>query len=224
MAIASTDPAIQSAVFFGVSHVDVPVRDLGRAENLYAGALGFTKLKAGTGWIDVESGTVRLRLIETPNPKGNVAIRLQSRDVKCAYESLLGHGLTSLCEPMRTPDQELVAAVIDADGNTLSVWRDLTEDEYDLEPELPKQLQWEDDATALLQSLLKSVPVMFRSLARRKVARNAEWYAQASKRVVVDHVVRAFIISNAKFTRDRVRKPLIAHGFDPNNYGDEFEA
>jgi catechol 2,3-dioxygenase-like lactoylglutathione lyase family enzyme len=212
------------SVFFGVSHVDIPVRDLRRSEHLYVGALGFTKNKTGTGWLDIESGTVRLRLVESESPKHRVAIRVQTRDVALAYKTLLEHGLTGLYEPMRTPDQELVAAVVDADGNTLSLWRDLTEDEYDVEPELPKQLVWADEASALLQSMLKSVPVMFRALARRKITRNAEWYAQGTQRVVIDHVVRAFIISNAKFTRDRVRKPLLAHGFNPDDYRDEFEA
>jgi catechol 2,3-dioxygenase-like lactoylglutathione lyase family enzyme len=222
--MVSNEHSTNTSVFFGVSHVDIPVRDLRRAEDLYVGALGFVKSKAGTGFIDIESGTVRLRLIESENPKQRVAIRVQSRDVALAYKILLDRGLTGLYEPMRTADLELVAAVVDADGNTLSLWRDLTEDEYDVEPELPKQLQWADEASALLQSMLKSVPAMFRGLARRKITKNAEWYAQGTRRVVIDHVVRAFIISNAKFTRDRVRKPLIAHGFDPDDYRDEFDS
>ncbi len=211
-------------VFLGVSHLDLSVRDLARAQALYVDVLGLSVHRAGEGWVDLDSGTVRLRLIEVAQPKETASLRIQVNDVEGAYRHLLAQDLRDLSEPMRTPELELVASVVDPDGHTLHLWRPLSEDEYGFDPELPTEMTWEPEATVLLQSMLKSVPALFRGLARRKVTKNAEWYAQSTNRVTCDHVVRAFIISNAKVNRERAKKPLIDHGYNPEDYHDEFES
>jgi len=209
--------------FFGLSHVDVPVRDLERARAFYCGCLGFHEGRRGEGWLDLETGTARLRLVETASPERRAALRIQSSEVEADLEHLTGAGASLLYEASRTAELELAGSVRDPDGNTITVWRELSEDEYGFLPELPKQGRWLPDAEGLLKSLLTRVPALFRGLARRKVARNAEYLAEG-RPVTRDDVVRAFIVSNAKITRDRVRQPLIDHGFDPADYPEEFES
>jgi catechol 2,3-dioxygenase-like lactoylglutathione lyase family enzyme len=211
-------------MFFGVSHVDIPVSDLVRARGLYEGILGFTAVKQGEGWVDLSANTTLLRLVQTRRPEHRASIRVQVSDVDAAHKALLGAGARCLYEPMRTPDLELLASASDLDGHTISVWRALSEDEYGFVPELPKVMTWKPEAEELLKSLLLSVPSLFRALARYKVSRLAEELAGATKLVSTDCVVRAFILSNAKITRYRVREPLIRHGYSPDDYKDEFDA
>ena len=113
---------------------------------------------------------------------------------------------------------------MDGDGHSLIVWRELTEDEYEQIPELPKELSWQADAEELLKSLLRSVPALFRALVRWRVAKNAEQLAAATRVVTREQVIRSFILSSAKVTRSRVRQPLIDHGVDLERYAEDFAA
>src|SRR5262249_55555252 len=121
-------------------------------------------------------------------------------------------------------DLELVGVSRDPDGNILQVYRPLTEDEYDAEPEIPKEMTWDADAEALLKSLLKSVPVLFRALARRKITRVAEELAQKTHRVTPEEVIRGTILASAKVTRGRNRKALLEHGVDIDKYQADWDA
>lgn len=209
-------------MFFGVSHVDVPVTDLPRARRLYAEGFGFQVKKEGPGFCDVDTHTVVLRLIETRTVQHPGAFRLQVSDVEKAFARLLELGGRALYEPLRTPQLELVGSVADWDGNTISVWRNLSEDEYGFLPALPTEQSWSGEAEKLLQSLLTGVPSLFRGLARRKVVREAEELAGV-RDVGREEVIRAYIRASAKITRGRVKKPLLAHGIDPQHYQADFE-
>lgn len=213
-------------MFYGISHIDVPVTDLERSRRLYTDVLGFRMKKEGRGWIDVDTGTVLLRLLEVRRPEHRVSLRVHAPDVVAALKILIAAGARPLYDAMRTDDLELMGAVVDFDGHTIVVQRDLTEDEYGFIPELPTELTWGGDADGLLKTLLQAVPALFRGLARRKVVRNAEYLARERRgpAVNVDDVVRAYIISSAKVTRYRAKQPLIDQGFDPANYRDEFES
>lgn len=210
-------------MFYGVSHLDVSVAHLQRARQFYTDALGFAVRREGPGFCDVDTNTVLLRLIETRTVEHRTALRLQVADVDAAFQKLKAAGARELYEPLRTPQLELVASVADPDGNTVSVWRPLSEDEYGFLPTLPTAQSWHDDAQALLQSLLTGVPSLFRGLARRKVVREAEALAEG-RDVARRDVIRAFIRANAKITRYRVRKPLLEHGINPDAYAADFES
>jgi predicted enzyme related to lactoylglutathione lyase len=209
-------------MFFGVSHVDVSVTDLARARRFYADGFGFPVKREGAGFCDVDTNTVCLRLIETRSVEYRSAFRLQVSDVEKSFARLLELGGRQLYEPMRTPQLELVGSVADWDGNALSVWRNLSEDEYGFLPALPTEQSWNEEAGKLLQSLLVGVPSLFRGLARRRVVKEAEELAEG-RDVGREDVIRAYIRASAKITRGRVRKPLLAHGIDPENYVADFE-
>jgi catechol 2,3-dioxygenase-like lactoylglutathione lyase family enzyme len=216
--------AVSEPTFFGISHVDVPVTDLARARRFYSGALGFEVKAQGDGFLDVDAGTLKLRLVETRRAQNKVAIRVQSPTVEAALDFLVSRGARLLHAATRTPEQQLIGAVHDPDGNTLQVWRELLEDEYDFVPELPKQLVWQPEADALLKSLLKSVPALFRMLARHKVAAMSEELASTTRVVTREEVIRGFILASPKVTRNRNRKPLIDHGVDVERYREDWDA
>lgn len=218
--VSTSEPLV-----FGLSHVDVPVRDLERALAVYRDVLGFTVKARGEGWIDVESaGTVVVRLVETTRFERRATLRVLAGTVEATLDALVRAGCRLVYPTFRSPQQELAGVVHDPDGNTLTIWRALTEDEYDTVPALPTTLTWTEDADALLKSLLKRVPALFRALARRRVASTAEELAGARNLVTREEVIRGFILSSPKVTRGRNRAPLVEHGIDVDAYQADWDA
>lgn len=211
-------------VVFGLTHVDLPVTNIPRALAFYEGVLGFAVKTRRDGFAELDSGMMAVRLIETSRPEHRSALRVWVNDVDAAAQAAIAAGATLIHGATRTPEQELIAGVRDADGHTISLWRPLTEDEYESAPELPKEMTWDPAAEDLLKSLLKSVPALFRPLARRRVTSTAEELAQRTRRVGREEVIRGFILASPKVTRGRNRRPLIEHGIDPDKYKDDWEA
>lgn len=216
-------PALIQNGVFGVSHLDLPVRDLARATRFYAQALGFPVRQSGTGYVDLDASSLAIRLVETATPERRGALRVQVARVEPVLEALVAAGGRKLYDPVRSPEHELWAAVQDPDGNTVTVWRPLSEDEYGYLPSLPVEAEWAPESEALLKSLLLAVPALFRGLARRKVVRVAEELRGAGVVTPAD-VVRAYILASPKVTRHRVREPLLRHGFDLEAFRAEFDA
>ena len=157
--------------------------------------------------------------------KGTVELfRVEAPDVEAAVGALAEAGATVLYAPTRTDQLTIEGVVRDADGNTITVWRALTEDEYDFVPELPKEKGWSPEAEELVKSLLKTVPALFRGLARRKVVKEAEERAGADGHIDRDLAIRAFISAQSPPNRKRLLEPLRAHGIEPAAYQDEFDA
>jgi hypothetical protein len=212
------------ALFFGVSHVDVAVTDIDRALGVYRGCLGFTVTGRGEGFADLDATPIKIRLLQTSRPEARSAIRVQSPQVEAGIDALVASGCALLYAAARTPQQELVGSVRDLDGNIISVWRELTEDEYDFVPALPKELTWTEDAEALLQALLRAVPALFRALARYRVTREAELLAARTRVVSREEVIRGYILASPKVTRGRNRKPLMDQGIDVEKYKADWES
>lgn len=212
-------------MFFGVTHVDLPVTDFVRAEAFWCKLIGLKEVKRGEGFLDLDSGSVILRLVQVAAVSRPVTLRVSVPDVAAAYDLLVDAGGRALYEAQRTPALELEAHVADPDGNTVIVWRELNEDEYGFVPELPKQGEWNAEAEKLFNELLVYVPALFRSMARRKVTRIIEEVAGYDHSAVMrEHVIRGYILSSAKIKRDRLMDPLRKCGIDPNNYKEEFDA
>ena len=211
-------------MFFGVSHLLVPVTQLERAFGLWNGVVGFAELRRGEGYIDLDAGSLMLRLMEVPVVESRVSVRVTVSDVQKSYDTLLAAGTASLYPPMRTPDLEEIACVTDAEGHSIVLWRALTEDEWGFIPELPKQQgEWTPEAEDLLKRLLGHVPALFRMLARRKTTRIIELMAAEERSAInEDLVIRGYITSSAKVTRYRLIEPLRAEGIDPDDYKEEF--
>lgn len=211
-------------LFYGLSHINIPVRDLTLADRIYHQATGFPLKTQGPGWFEIDASGILMRLIQTPSPDHTVSIRLQSPSVAEAVDALVKAGASLLYRAARTPDQELLGAARDPDGNVIYVWRPLTEDEYDFVPDLPKEMSWAPDAEDFLKSLLKSVPALFRALARRRVVAVAEELAASRRLVTREDVIRGFILASPRVTRGRNRQPLVDHGIDVDRYKADWEA
>src|ERR1035437_5446331 len=104
-------------MFFGVSHIDVPVSDLARAEALWGKVIGLKEVKRGEGFVDLDSGSVILRLVQVSQVSRPVTLRVSVSDVQRAFETLIQSGGRALYEAQRTPAMELEAHVADLDGN-----------------------------------------------------------------------------------------------------------
>ncbi len=211
-------------VVFGLSHIDVPVVSLERAEQWWCDRLGFRVKARGDGFLDIDVNTCIVRLSKVRRVEHPVTLRIQVDNVESALTALKQLGGRIHYEPLRTAEQEFVASVLDPDGHSLILWRPLSEDEYEKAPELPKEMTWRPDAEELLQALLKSVPSLFRAIARWRVSKNAEFLAESTRVVQREQVIRAFILSSAKITRYRNRQPLIDQGIDVSKYEADFAA
>ncbi|MFC3217040.1 VOC family protein [Comamonas sp. JC664] len=211
-------------MFFGISHLVLPCSDLEKATHLWRDVIGFAAARSGEGYVDIDTGSALLRLLQVPKVESQTSLRLQVADVAQAYQSLLAAGSTSRYAPMRTPELEEMACVSDADGHAIVLWRALTEDEWGFVPELPKQGEWTADAEDLLQRLLAHVPAFFRMLARRKTTRIIEQLAQ--RRAALSPASgssKAISPQSAKVTRFRLVEPLRAEGINPDEYRAEFD-
>ncbi len=212
-------------MFFGVTHVDLPVTDIARAEAFWGKLIGLKEVKRGEGFLDLDSGSVILRLVQVASVSRPVTLRVHVGDVEAAFDLLVKSGGRALYEAQRTPALELEAHVADPDGNAVIVWRALSEDEYGFVPELPKQGVWQEDAEKLLNELLSYVPALFRSMARRKVTKVIEEVAGWDRAPVNrEHVIRGYILASAKIKRNRLIEPLQKCGIDPSKYKEEFDA
>lgn len=212
-------------MFFGVTHIDLPITDFKRAEAFWGELIGLKEVKRGEGFVDLDSGSVILRLVQVAQVARPVTVRVSVPDVQVAFDLLLASGGRALYEAQRTPALELEAHVADPDGNSVVVWRELSEDEYGFVPDLPKQGEWLADAEILFNQLLAYVPALFRGMARRKVTKIIEEVAGYDHSPVTrHHVIRGYILSSAKIKRNRLLEPLRQCGINPEDYRDEFEA
>jgi catechol 2,3-dioxygenase-like lactoylglutathione lyase family enzyme len=211
-------------MFFGISHLVVPVKDLERAARLWRDVMGFAESRRGEGYLDIDTGNVAIRLLQVPAIESRVSLRLTVGNVQETYQALRAAGAAARYEPMRTPELEEMACVSDADGHSIVLWRALTEDEWGFVPELPKQGQWYPDAEQLLQRLLAHVPALFRMLARRKTTRVIELLAsEMHSPVTREIVIKGYITASAKVTRYRLVEPLRAEGINPDDYREDFD-
>lgn len=211
-------------MFFGVSHLVVPVTDLQRAARLWRDVMGFAESRRGEGYLDIDTGNVAIRLLQVPAVETKVSLRLTVGNVQEAYQALLAGGAEARYEPMRTPELEEMACVSDADGHSIVLWRSLTEDEWGFVPELPKQGEWTPEAEDLLKRLLSHVPALFRMLARRKTTKVIELLAREMQSPVTrEIVIKGYITASAKVTRYRLVEPLRAEGINPDDYREDFD-
>lgn len=210
-------------MIFGLSHIDVPVKDMRRSTRFFCEGLGFSIKGQGEGWVDLDASTMLVRLIETKRPDRVVRLRFECSDVNEDVQAVINAGGRLIYEPARTESLTIESTLNDPDGHIILIWRNLTEDEYGFDPELPTEMVWEADAEDLLKSLLKAVPALFRGLARRKIVAEAERRAGLKKRVDRDLMIRSFISAQAPPNRKRLHAPLRDHGINPADYQDEFD-
>lgn len=212
-------------MFFGTSHVDIQVSNLEKAVTLWCEVIGLTELKRGNNFVDVDSGSIVLRLTKKTAISHPVTVRIHAADIQAAYATLLDAGMQDYFEPTHTDELEMVAGVRDGDGNTILVWRELTEDEYDFTPELPTETDWRPEAEDLLKQLLKRVPALFRATARKRTTRAIEELSRSENRTIDrEQVIRGYIMATPKFMRSQLIGPMKEEGINTDNYQEAFDS
>ena len=127
-------------MFFGVSHVLLPVTQLERSAHLWCEVMGFAETGRGEDYLDIDTGSVIVRLLRVATVESKQSLRVTVLQVDAAYRQLLAAGALDRYAPMRTPEREEMACVSDPDGHAIVLWRALSEDEFDCVPELPKEV------------------------------------------------------------------------------------
>lgn len=205
----------------GVSHIVVPVPDLGLGLAFYRDALGFALLDEEDGCADLDGCGVTLRLLEAETPLP-LALRLQTTQVSRWVSRLLESGATLLRPPADARDGERVAELRDPFGHRLILWRRLAESELESPPELPTTRPWREEAERVLKALLARVPEHFRAMARSGAVAEAELLCPAEDEVAIEHAVRAYIRATPRLMRVRLHRALAECGFDPAHYAEDF--
>lgn len=204
---------------YGLTHVLVPVRRLEAARIFYE-RLGFSATaRDGGRRSDLEACGSVIRLTEVRGDIAPVTLRLQAVSIGSVVEALPEVEI----RPVRTAARELEAEVRDPDGNRLVFWRRLSEDEYERPEPLPMRQIWQADAQSLMQSLLASVPALFRDVARTGAVAEAEYLAGKDTSVDTEAAVRGFVRATPRLVRSRARQPLVDLGLDPDRYRSDFE-
>ena len=96
-------------IVFGLSHIDVPVQNLERAEQWWCQKLGFRVKARGEGWLDIDVNTCVLRISKVRRVEHPLTLRLQVENVESAVAELKQLGGRVQYEPHRTAEQEFLA-------------------------------------------------------------------------------------------------------------------
>lgn len=216
---------------FGLSHLYLPVSDLDRSRAFYVKAMGFEVLSTDA-WIPAQGDAPEALILDARGAQLCLVIagaELQPQElafqtvrIRTAIERLVRAGATLEEAPRKTRSQTFEAILRDPDGHRLRLWRRLREDEYEDEPELPTTGPWDEDARALLKSFVRQTPVLFRDIARSGCVREAEFLTPVGDPVDRNTVIRAVIRATPRLLRPRLRQPLADHGFDPEDFAEDF--
>lgn len=209
-------------MFYGVSHIDLPVKDLEKSRTFYVEAMGFAIRNKGESWVDVDSSTLMIRLRQSEGSCTVATLRIQIDKLEEGRAHLIAAGAQPATEIERTEELEMVTVLLDPDQHRIVLWRHLSEDEYGFNPMLPKEKQWHPEAEQLLHDILRNVPALFRAIARRRITAMAE--SLTTETVDNITVVRAAIMATARVMRRFLRQPLHDLGYDPALYQEEFES
>jgi len=206
-------------VIFGLTHVELPVLDLARARALWSEEIGLAVVHEGPGFVEVDGGSLGIRLVAAPEVTHRAVLHLQASEVEVATARLVSAGCALLQGPLRLDGTKLEARVELPDGHVVVLWRDLSEDELDAPPKLPTTTAWAPDAVEALNALLAVVPAPFRDLARRAAVKRAE---QGCPPEGVDRrrAAAGFYQATPAFMRSRAHAPLRELGFDPARLGE----
>jgi len=68
-------------MFFGISHLVLPCSDLEKATQLWRDVIGFRAARSGEGYVDIDTGSALLRLLQVPKVESQTSLRLQVADV-----------------------------------------------------------------------------------------------------------------------------------------------
>ena len=164
-----------------------PVENLDRASDFFCTALGFSVQNQCAYGALLENGAVTIRLVaETTSPQVPLHLELYSKNLTDDTQALLKFPeILLLTENSQKNSYRIESCLQAPHGVMLTLYQEFNEDEVNLVPDLPICLDWENQAVACLQALLKYVPIEFRQLARTRVTERAEVLAAEHGEITV---------------------------------------
>ena len=206
----------------GFTHLSIPVADIEEAVHFYVSVLGCDCIAIEAEQAEIVSGFFGLFLKKQELMTSSVEIWFEADHLEKVTDKLPLKHTKSLQEPTRDA-QRLMLKIADPSGNTIVLWRKLTEDDREELPVLPTTIPWIKEAEVLAQILLKSVPVAFRKSARVATVCEAEYLAGGANSVAIEQAVLGIIRSAPVIMREILKEPLAHQGINWEDYASEFE-
>lgn len=200
------------------------VDDLNGAVNFLCHVMGFQQKDAASSAIIVDNGVITIRLIENAlQTTGRVlTLEFQTQDFNRTLLQLIDiDGIGLIRQDVPSEKQERIEALLQAPfGFNILLSQEFDEDQLDVMPALPSQLDWDEDADLCVRKMLRQVPVTFRQSARIRVTERAEMLAGeiGSITVTLDSGLRALAQTTPLFQRESLMEALSLEGIDPANY------
>lgn len=189
------------------------------AAEFFARVLGMTRVGTDDDDPRLANGALEVRLVAADG--GGVPeleLELSTDDATACVETLLQEPDTRLLPDVaRTRADRIERRVAIRHGVVVRAVQLLDEDRLGVLPPLPAALEWEPDATRLVQETLRTVPLSFRDLARSRMTERAEFLACRAGAVVVDvaTAVRGMLEATPAFQQPTLRATLAAAGALP---------
>jgi hypothetical protein len=195
------------------------VDDVDAARRFLVERLGFAPKPREAPTV-LENGALEIRLV-ADGETSVLTIEVRCPDVAAAATELAAWpGVDTSALEHRTSLWRVERRVVAPHGLHILLAHHFTEDELGILPELPISLEWEAPTLALVQRLLRWVPLAFRDSARRTVTRQAERRAIEADEVTVTHAhaLPATIASTPAFQHASLRRAFVAEGLEPERW------
>lgn len=199
------------------------VEDIDLARRLLVETLDFTLQKETSGRIELSNGALTVYLLEqTDSSSDTLRLAFKTDDLQASIQSLNKKGFTADREPQWVSDWCQAVMLHGPENIRLDLFREYDEDELGVFPDLPKALDWAEDAEQTTKQLLTSVPVAFRVSARSKITQMAEadTIVEGDTVVSFDVACRAIVKVTPDFQHDALKAAMITNRIDPGSYFD----
>jgi hypothetical protein len=204
----------------GVVHrVEHPVE----AARCLSETLGFNRVETDGDFQVVENGALTIRLVPSDQPQGWLELDAASEDLSESmgqYLPLGWHPDESGKEPhWATPTREELR-LLGPHRFALTLFREYSEDELGILPELPTSIPWEEDADQLVRELLRIVPLAFRDSARERIVKAVETDVLVAGQLCVTRgpAVRAMVRVTPDFQHHSLREEIEQRGLEWLDY------
>ncbi|MDH5355352.1 MAG: hypothetical protein OEY09_12985 [Gammaproteobacteria bacterium] len=195
--------------------------DLNYVERLLVENFDFSRRKEGSRRIELTNGAITIFLVDQDG-ESNTTLRLafSTGDLQASINSLEAAGFVTSGGPEWVNEWRQEVKLVGPENIQVDLYREYNEDELGIVPDLPKSLDWMEDAEAMTRQLLTSVPISFRESARTKVTKKAEANAivEGDTIVTLDVACQAIVDMTPDFQYKTLRTEMISNGLNPNDY------
>ncbi len=196
------------------------VIDLQLVKNFMSDQLEFIASEESDNFVVMENGALNIRLIlDVNNTQQRLHLDVSSDDLNLTIETYLAEGFVQIGEVIWL---NTYRKQVDLQNKyfQFTIFQEYNEDELGIIPPLNVSLDWHDNALSLTQFLVKTVPVTFREIARKKIIACAEADAVVAGLFEVDQTIaiQAVIKSTPTFQHTALRDELIKHNLNPKDY------